>query len=86
MSLPCPGIATFYYKNSPFSRSDLASRRGQTIGFEFSGDIKGWPMKESGRIQIIVSDYADEVRDKKNIDTQWAVVRYAHRNSHGKTG
>lgn len=49
---------------------------GQTIGFEFLGDMKGWPKKESGRIQVIVSDYADEVRDRKNIDIQWAVVKY----------
>jgi hypothetical protein len=50
---------------------------GQIIGITFAGDFKGWPKAQSPRIQVIVSDYADYVRDwdKNAIDFQWAVVR-----------
>jgi hypothetical protein len=50
---------------------------GQTMGLTFDGDIKGWPKAESPRIQVIVSDYADYVRDRDHdaMDFQWAVVR-----------
>lgn len=48
---------------------------GRTIGLIFDGDIKGWPKAESPQIQVIVSDYADHVRDNDGMDFQWAVVR-----------